>query len=103
MMVHNETLQELHVIRVDRQKRIRIPEVDFYLHLNQLGRREFRIECAAGDCHDCGNELYQATLKRWVESLIQERRNTAVVYYFLSLNPSLLLPSIGRSRREGRR
>jgi hypothetical protein len=92
MMELNETLHHVHLLQLDRQRRIRIPEVDFYLYLNRLGRQEYRLECASGG--GCSNESRQyqtKVLRRWVEILIQERRNTAVVHYFLSLNPSWLL------------
>jgi hypothetical protein len=96
MMEFNESLQHVHLLRLDQQRRIRIPEVDFYLYLNQLGRREYRLECASGGGYSDKSRQYQSKmLRRWVEILIRERRNTAVVHYFLSLNPSWLLRFAG--------
>ena len=81
MSQRNETLRSVHLIRTDTQARIRIPEMDFYLQCNKLGRRDFRLQCAAGTLD----------AKRWVGVLLEQRRNISVIYYFLSMNPALLL------------
>lgn len=79
MMKYNDALQTVDSVRTDHQLRIRIPEVEYYLYLNRLRRREFRLD------------FDRVPRNKWVELIISERRNVAVVYYFLSLHPSLLI------------
>ena len=78
MMKDNDVLQEINMIRTDQQLRIRIPEVEFYLHLNQLGRQQFRLH------------FDTIPKSKWINLIISEKQNTAVVYYFLSLYPTLV-------------
>jgi len=78
MMQANETLRSIDMWRSDTQRRIRITEVEFYLHLNNLNRRKYRQEDSI-------------SRSEWVAMLVQERNNVAVSFYMLSLNPSSLL------------
>lgn len=81
MMECNETLLDMDLIRTDTQARIRIPKVDFYLKCNCLGRRRFRLDSQR---YVLGEE--------WVEVLIQQKRHTAVIFFFLQImDPALLL------------
>lgn len=81
MMECNETLLNMKLIRADTQARIRIPQAEFYLKCNRLGRRQFRLDSQQ---HVLGEE--------WVEVLIGQKRHTAVIYLFLQImDPALLL------------
>ena len=75
MLQHNHVLRFLTFQGLDWNN----PEVDFYLRLNRAGRQAL---------------LQNANDKRqWMETLIQQKEDIALVYYFLSLNPEVCYPN----------
>lgn len=57
------------------------PEIEFYLSLNKAGRKNLM-----------GTPRQSATRILWVDTVIQNRYDVNIVYYFLSLSPALLPP-----------
>jgi len=88
MMKVNESLLHVDLIHSVTQRRIRIPEIDFYAHLNKLDRRAFRLDHKG--CHR----------QKLVETIVSQKHRVDIVYYFLSLNPSLLIHGPQRRRRS---